>query len=117
MVTREDLKTVSSHVEPTDLSEWRHVEYNGQRFILISTELTEDVIMNVMQEDPAFGFFLMFQPEKDTAVFRADENWQIIGPECSEECAEGVCTRRVASNSKVADIELGYKMLLDYLNA
>lgn len=55
-------------------------------------------------------------PVKDTWVMEATPDWEILN-ECGPACSEGVCKKRLASNETVASQELGYKMLLDYLNA
>ncbi len=118
LVTRLDLSTVETWVEPVDMAIWHKVEYNGDRYLLVATSLEEEDLVSIMEKDPISGLMYVLgqYPMKDTAVFRADSDWQIIG-ECGEECASGVCSRRVATNSDRGDIELAYVMLVDFLNA
>lgn len=119
MVTREDVKTVSTDISDIDGSIWHYVEAKDQRFILVATDMNEDDIVRTMEFDILLGLALMTgqYPTADTAVFRGDKDWQIVG-ECGPECGEnGVCSRRVANRDGVGDINLAYNMLLDYLNA
>jgi hypothetical protein len=127
-------------VDPVDLAVWHFVEYNGDRYILVATNLDDELYKNtavsILQSDPIGELLLQALPydermalvtesterlkaelpAHDTAVFRGDKDWGIVG-ECGPECSEGICTRRVASNETVGDIELAYKMLIDFLNA
>lgn len=117
VVTRLDLSTVETSVEPVDNSVWHNVEYKGDRYILVATNVTDDDIERMFHLDPitAIMYITGQFPKTDAAVFRGDENWNIVG-ECDETCKEGVCNRRVAS-SEVGDIEQAYVMLIDFLNA
>lgn len=118
MVTRMDLSTVRMSVEPIDKSIWHYVEYKGERFILVATDVNDEDIQDIMTQDIEVGvlYLLNLLPRKDTAVFRGDSEWVIEG-ECDDNCHEGVCTRRLASNETVGDIELAYQLLIGYLNA
>lgn len=62
------------------------------------------------------GALLSGLPVKETWVMEATEDWDVMN-ECGPDCAAGVCKKRLASREDEASQELGYNMLLDYLNA
>jgi len=118
MVTRDDLKIVDVRVESIDNTTWAHVEYKGDRYILTSQNVTDEVLDRMADEDPMLAMMFLFGlPRFDCAVFRGDENWVIKG-ECDDTCAQGVCTKRIAQ-ARPADpsIDVSYNLLLDYLNS
>jgi hypothetical protein len=118
MVSMADLKVVDVRVEEIDNTTWANVEYNGNRYILTATNVTDDVMDRMAQEDPMLAMMFLFGlPRFDCAVFRGDENWTIVG-ECNDECAKGVCTKRIAQAKPLEPtIEISYNLLLDYLNS
>ena len=118
MVTREDLKIVDVRVESIDNTTWANVEYKGERYILTSQNVTDEVLDKMADEDPMLAMMFLFGlPRFDCAVFRGDENWVIKG-ECDDTCAQGVCTKRIAQARPVEpSIEISYNLLLDYLNS
>lgn len=115
-VTINDLKVVDSYVEDSDKTEWRHVEVNGERYILTATNVTDDLMSTMLDEDPLMSlwFELGALPRQDNAVFRADGDWSIIG-ECNDECSKGICTKRIATDTK-GDIGTSFDMLIRFLN-
>lgn len=117
-VTRDDLNVVSTRLEEIDNTTWANVEYKGERYILTSQNVTDEVLDKMSVEDPMLAMMFLFGlPRFDCAVFRGDENWIIKG-ECTEECASGVCTRRIAQAKTLEpSIEVSFGLLLDYLNA
>jgi hypothetical protein len=120
MITRNDLKIVDTYVEPSDNTVYAHVEHDGVRYILTSTNVTDDVLEDIFETDPISGlyFSLDLLPRKDNGVFYGDENWHIKG-ECSEECEKsGVCTKRIASDRTQEEptIDHSFSMLLRFLN-
>lgn len=118
MVTRDDLKIVDVRVESIDNTTWANVEYKGDRYILTSQNVTDEVLDKMADEDPMLAMMFLFGlPRFDCAVFRGDENWIIKG-ECDDTCAQGVCTKRIAQARPVEpSIDVSYNLLLDYLNS
>lgn len=124
-VTKEDLKVIDTG--SLRAGNERHVVQYGERcFIVGATNINlddDEEVARIMDEDPITGFFtLMGQfPPQDTYVMEAkwsdlDMAW-VPKNECSEDCANGVCNKRIASDYDRGDINLGYSLLLDYLNA
>lgn len=112
-LTLSDLKIEDDDIRTASYCPWKRVTTpDGRKFLVGSCDLTaEDV-------DPTelILLYLGIVPEKETWVMEATEDWEVLN-ECSEECATGVCKKRLASNLRVADLDLGYRMLLDALNA
>lgn len=118
-VTRDDLNVVSTRLEEIDNTTWANVEYKGERYILTSQNVTDEVLENMRKEDPMLAMMFLFGlPRFDCAVFRGDENWVIKG-ECDESCAQGVCTKRIsqARDMDEPSIDISFNLLLDYLNS
>lgn len=117
-VTRDDLNVVSTRLEEIDNTTWANVEYKGERYILTSQNVTDEVLDKMSQEDPMLAMMFLFGlPRFDCAVFRGDENWIIKG-KCDETCAQGVCTKRIAQAKPLEpSIDVSFDLLLDYLNA
>lgn len=118
MITRNDLKIVDTYVEGSDETVWAHVEHDNKRYILTSTNVTDEVLERCFEKDPMVALFLEtgMIPRKDNGVFRGDETWNIIG-ECGEACASGICSKRLASDSpEHPTIEHAIDMLLRFLN-
>lgn len=119
MVTRNDLNVVSTWVDDSDNTTWANVEYKGERFVLTSQNVTDDVLARIQEEDPYLGLlFLLGVPRYDCAVFRGDSDWHIKG-ECDESCSQGVCTKRIsqARDMDEPSIDISFNLLLDYLNS
>ena len=118
IVTRDDLKVVRTWKEEIDNTDWANVEYNGQRYILTSQNVTDEVLDKMSVEDPMLAMMFLFGlPRFDCAVFRGDDNWIIEG-ECTEECAQGVCTKRIAQAKPLEpSLDISFDLLLGYLNA
>jgi len=118
MVTKDDLKIVNSFVEELDNTTWAFVEYNGDRYILTSQNVTDEVLDKIRNEDPYLG--LLFQlglARYDCAVFRGDKDWVIKG-KCDDSCAQGICTKRIAqARPENPSIDVCYNLLIDYLNS
>jgi hypothetical protein len=115
VITFPDLSTVSTSVSP-DLTVTHNVEApNGTRYVLFATDVTEDDLELL---DPFTVLFYMAYPQyrQEVSVFRADKDWEIIGV-CGPDCAEGMCTRRVAEDCNTGEIGRAYELLLNYLNA
>ena len=118
MITRKDLKIVDTYMEGSDNTVWAHVEYDGQRYILTSTNVTDEVLNQMEESDPLSAMFthMGLLPRRDNGVFRGDVNWQIVG-ECGPQCESGLCTKRLASDSPESPtIEHAIDMLLRFLN-
>lgn len=118
MVTLQDLNVVDVHLEKIDNTTWANVEYKGERYILTSQNVTDEVMDRMAEEDPIFAMMFLFGlPRFDCAVFRGDENWVIKG-ECDETCGQGVCTKRIAqARPDDPTIDVSFNLLLDYLNS
>lgn len=117
-VTRDDLNVVSTRLEEIDNTTWANVEYNGERYILTSQNVTDEVLDRMADEDPYLSLMFLFGvPRFECAVFRGDENWVIKG-ECDENCKNGVCNKRIAqAKPEEPTIDISFNLLLDYLNA
>lgn len=119
MITRDDLKIVDQYTEDVDNTIWMHVEYDGQRYILTATDVTDEVLDDMHEKDvfAAVGYMMEFYPRFDHGVFRGDENWKIKG-ECDDRCADGVCTKRIASDQDTRPVSIDHSinMLLRFLN-
>jgi hypothetical protein len=132
-VTVNDIKTHRRWTEEIDGAQWCEVSYGDQKFLLCAVDMTDEDVTRVAENDFPFvivtaiegieaakQLFLDTFPTKDTAVFPA-----VVGPdgrfemkyECNEECATGVCKKRLASRVGVGDMDLAYTMLVDALNA
>lgn len=120
MFTMDDLTIVPEPTDHRDASIWERVTVSdGRKYLIGSCDLSGD---NLDTADPEsqFLFMLGVLPPAETWVMEAvetpDGRW-IIKNECNEECATGVCKKRLASDRTVASQEHGYQMLLDALNA
>lgn len=116
MLTLNDLKITPDNGADDPVSVWERVEVAGRKFLVGSCDLSTDE--NLQKADAETLMLAMFGvlPEAETWVMEATDDWQIANP-CNEECATGVCKKRLASNREIASQELGYRMLLDALNA
>lgn len=118
MISMDDLKIVDQYVDDVDNTVWAHVEFGDKRYILTSTNVTDDVLDRMTNLDimsAAFYGIGLF-PRKDNAVFYGDENWNIAG-ECGPKCEEGICTKRIAEDHiDNPTIQHSFDMLLRFLN-
>lgn len=127
MVTREDLKTLSS--ESFYQGHTRDVvQYNDKHYIVGSVSCPvdandEEAFFNWIESlgaADAFPILLGISPLNETWVMEAKwdslEEW-IPKNECGPQCATGVCNKRVATNKEVGSQDLGYSMLIAHLNA
>lgn len=110
-----DLKTISTDMGEDLVITHRVEAPNGDRYILMSSDVTEDDFEKL---DVMTMFFYMAYPQymKEVSVFRGDEDWKVAG-ECGPECGEGMCTRRIAEDRESGDIGRAYELLVNYLNA
>lgn len=117
-VTKEDLNITKEWIEEYDNTTWANVEYKGERYILTSQNVTDDVLDKIKEEDPYLALmFLLGVPRFDCAVFRGDDSWKIKG-ECDETCSQGVCTKRISQARPLEpSIDISFNLLLEYLNS
>lgn len=117
MFTREDLKITPEWNDRGDsVSVWERVEVADRKFLVGSCDLSTPEQMAKADEQTLMLTVFGVLPAAETWVMEATEDWEILNP-CNEECASGVCKKRLASNVHVASQELGYNMLLNALNA
>lgn len=115
MLKLEDL-TITPDPQSTEVTVWERVEVDGRKFLIGSCDLSTE--SNLEKADPETLMLKIFGvlPELETWVMEADGDWR-IKYECNEECATGVCKKRLATSNTVASQEFGYQMLLNALNA
>lgn len=120
MFTKEDLK-IEHEMNGKDSSIWERVTVpDGRKFFVGSCDLSSIETLNSVDAETQLLYMLGALPPRETWVMEAkveDDGYWGIKYECNEDCAKGVCKKRLASNTEVASQELGYKMLLDAINA
>lgn len=120
MFTRDDL-TIEPDFFGRDSSIWERVTVSdGRKFLVGSCDLSGPDALDKADAETQLLFLLGALPLAETWVMEAkvdeDGNW-LVANECNEKCREGVCKKRLASNTEVASQTLGYDMLLNALNA
>lgn len=121
MFTMEDLSIEADYRSGDDSSIWERVTVSdGRKFLVGSCDLSTPEALENADEQSQLLYFLRLLPAKETwvmeAVIEDDGQWGVKN-KCGEQCATGVCNKRLATSVEVASQEHGYKMLLDALNA
>lgn len=119
MITKQDLNVVKTYVEEIDNTTWALVEFNKDRYILTSTNVTDKVLDDMQEKDPYLSLMhILGLPRFECAVFRGDKDWHIVG-KCDDTCSNGICTKRIAQAKDVQNptIDISFNLLIDYLNS
>lgn len=116
MINRNDVPVIDTSTRFGDTQV--EVKYGDRFFVLGAVDMSEADIVSVMEVDPLFGLLVLSGgiPTKETYVMETDENGYPIN-ECDENCATGVCNKRIATDKDSGDIDRAWSMFLAYLNA